>query len=384
MIKNNFERERDYSFSESSAYHSGRVGNFEVAFSQWLNQIRDLRKAGEREKWDQLLEEIIRFFDRFERGDVVWALKEEKWPSLSELASLIDSLIKVKQELLQKIEKKGADKITDEESNKVKELQTGIRKVGRFYLKQKYLISSSAAHKSVAELLSEMGNNEEVVKKFISVDRQGKVRFKNPDQSSLPGVWEDEEAIKALLIGVQQAKMNGDPARKVEFMRDVYRYVGIPFPEGEISEGEIGKTIEDLKGKLINKFGRLKRWVPLVIFLLTLLVGGERDNRQRGEKVQDGVHQEKVEPSQAERKEGGYQTVYSLTAEDKLGIGSVTIKMLGALGMKREEYSDDQLYQLIRQLAQDNNIEVEELGIKEGDDDETLPVGREVILTEKA
>ena len=78
-------------------------------------------------------------------------------------------------------------------------------------------VSGAASEKEAQEMLKTLG---------ISKDKAGRFNLKNPERPDVPGSWEKEERLKALVAALAQAKNAGE---QLEVIAKAYEYMGLPF-----------------------------------------------------------------------------------------------------------------------------------------------------------
>ncbi|MBI2552166.1 hypothetical protein HYW17_02610 [Candidatus Uhrbacteria bacterium] len=78
-------------------------------------------------------------------------------------------------------------------------------------------ISGAASEEEVQEMLKSLG---------ITKDKAGRFNLKNPERPDVPGSWEKEDRLKALLVGMAGAKNAGE---QLQAIAKAYEYMGLPF-----------------------------------------------------------------------------------------------------------------------------------------------------------
>ncbi len=288
--------------------------------------------------------------------------------SLNKIAQEIDELIEQKTEYQKYIDEGDKSKDLVKLSDKCRQLNREIRAKAGDYIKEKYLKGTQYKNAELEDVLIDLDLTKDKLDEVgIYFDEKNMIRLKKPEEGSIPGSWEDKEVLKALIVGAVRARQG--QYSKLEILKDVYRYLALPFSFAEDEDEQ----------SIMEKIRREKRVSLLPITLALILFVKEEASVDK--KVVDDYF---LEPSTPKTEQLSYPNVYHLTEDDKMGIGDVAVKMLQALGKQPGDYSRDQLYALIKQLAIDNNIDVPEVGAHGSLDDERLPVGFAVKLSADA
>jgi hypothetical protein len=205
----------------------------------------------------------------------------------------------------------------------------------------------------------------------IRITKNNSVRIGHPERGNT-GMFASSEAVKAFLVGMKHAETD---IQKWEVVADIYDYLGLEAPpKPREDEPFIPPTLP---------FGIFRKMKESLL-ALAILAGLSQLSGHKGEAYGNSPKMPET-PTNTIPGEGlsvelppeikiPETTTYRLQKGETLG--TVVKKFLTEGGITNP--NKEQIFELIKILANSNDVSVPELGVKGKHDDEKLPIGFEV------
>lgn len=236
-------------------------------------------------------------------------------------------------------------------------------------------ISGAQSEKEAADMLKALG---------ISKDKSGRFNLKNPERPDVPGSWEKEDRLKALLAGMAGAKNAGE---QLQAIAKAYEYMGLPFHAAyELSPKEKKAPVLPLNTwKKVLGAGRAAAFAAGLLALASphaARFGGESRGSDENAPVELGGAQgfagEREARAEDTSKKEAAGRLYTLKEGDR--IWNITANILKAqLGRKP---ANAEIMLAAKAVCEQNGIRDKDLGVSGGAfDSKRLRPGAQIDLS---
>jgi hypothetical protein len=247
-------------------------------------------------------------------------------------------------------------------------------------IKERYL-SEETKDKSIEDVLAQHTGSEEeaeaALKKIgVSFDSRGRMRMKRPGAENIPGKYENPEVLKALVVGMYEAKTFDEQWSVVS---DVYTYLGLETPDKPPQE-EVQK-IGGVRNWVLAKVGHLAQAALLAgLLLLPKHTAEGQGGKSVAEATADAVHGSGPTVEQVvEKGAGAPEVAMAYHLQEGENISVVAERLLQEAGVSNPSQED--VGAVARVLSADSDVAVPEWGIGGGHNHQELQPGFEVHVS---